>query len=372
LPRLTWHRLALRMMSYMKLGVSQVGNAAMTAVQADQQSYKRQPDSGYEVSSASLPSGVSIIVPVFNSEPILGELSARLLQVMTQLQVSFELIFVNDASHDQSWLVICELAARYAWVRGICLMKNYGQHNALLCGIRAAQYDVIVTMDDDLQHPPEEIPLLLVRLHEGHDVVYGTPEHETHGWLRDFASIITKIALRSAMRAEIARQVSAFRVFRTQLRDAFASFRNPLVSIDVVLTWGTNRFAAVKVRHEPRRIGQSNYSVAKLIRHAVNMITGFSVLPLQVASIVGLFFTLFGFGILVFVVGRYFIQGSFVPGFPFLASVIALFSGAQLFALGVIGEYLARMYFRVMDRPTYMIRTSLPSTSTRSPSAQGG
>jgi hypothetical protein len=125
----------------------------------------------------------------------------------------------------------------------------------------------------------------------------------------------------------------------------------------VLLTWATQRFAAVDVRHEPRKSGKSNYTVRKLIRHSLNMATGFSVLPLQLAGIIGLGFALFGFGVLVYVLGRYVIEGgSTVSGFPFLASIIAIFSGAQLFALGIIGEYLARIHVRSQDRPTYTIR----------------
>jgi undecaprenyl-phosphate 4-deoxy-4-formamido-L-arabinose transferase len=224
-------------------------------------------------------------------------------------------------------------------------------------------------MDDDLQHPPEEIPKLLAALGQGYDVVYGTPEHEQHGVFRDLASWVTKLALQTAMGAEIARQVCAFRAFRAQVANAFRHYDGSFVSIDVLLTWGTNRFGAVPVRHVPRQRGISGYTFRKLFTHTMNMMTGFSALPLQIASLVGFAFTLFGFGILCFVLSRYLVYGSPVPGFPFLASIIAIFSGAQLFALGIIGEYLARMHFRTMSRPSYAVRETtrhagaLPRTS---------
>jgi glycosyltransferase involved in cell wall biosynthesis len=305
------------------------------------------------------PHFISVVVPVYNSEQILPALVKRLAPVLASLSDEYEVVLVNDGSRDKSWEIIQELACSLAWVRGINLMRNYGQHNALLCGIRAARFDTIVTMDDDLQHPPEDLPKLLAKIEEGFDVVYGTPEQEQHGLLRDVASMITKIALQSAMGAETARVVSAWRAFRAQLRDAFADYHGPFVSIDVLLTWGTTRFSSVRVRHNPRTVGNSNYNFRKLVRHAMNMMTGFSVLPLQLASIIGFFFTLFGIGVLVYVVGRYFISGASVAGFPFLASIIAIFSGAQLFALGIIGEYLARMHFRTMDKPTYTIRKQI-------------
>jgi undecaprenyl-phosphate 4-deoxy-4-formamido-L-arabinose transferase len=309
-------------------------------------------------SAASRWPSLSVVVPVYKSEAILPDLVQRLSQVLPALAEEYELNLVNDCSPDRSWDVISDLAQQYSWIHPINLMRNYGQHNALLCGIRAARYDVIVTMDDDLQHPPEEIPKLLEVLAAGYDVVYGTPEEEQHGLGRDFASWVTKIALQNVMGAEIARQVCAFRAFRAQVAKAFAHYEGSFVSIDVLLTWGTNRFATTPVNHNPRQQGVSGYTFRKLITHAMNMMTGFSTLPLQFASMVGFVFTLFGIGVLFFVLGRYVAYGGSVPGFPFLASVIALFSGAQLFALGIIGEYLARVHFRSMQKPPYVVRVN--------------
>jgi glycosyltransferase involved in cell wall biosynthesis len=301
---------------------------------------------------------ISVVVPVYSSSVVLPALVRELETVLPKCSKEFELILVNDASPDQSWQTIADLVRERSWIRGINLMRNVGQHNALLCGIRAAKYEIVTTIDDDLQNPPDEIPRLLTKLEEGFDVVYGIPEHERHGLLRDLASRITKLVLQNAMGAEIARNISAFRVFRTQVRESFQHYRGPFVSIDVLLTWGTTRFGALRVRHEPRRAGISGYTLRALIAHALNMMTGFSVLPLQVASLIGFTFTVFGMSALAFVVGRYLIQGSPVPGFSFLASIIAIFSGAQLFALGIIGEYLARMHFRMMDRPAYTVRST--------------
>lgn len=299
---------------------------------------------------------LSVVVPVYNSEGSLPLLISALEPVLASHSREYEVILVDDGSRDSSAKVIDSLSREKPWVRGISLMRNYGQHNALLCGIRSARHGIIVTMDDDLQNPPEEIPKLLSKLAEGYDVVYGTPEKEQHGLLRDLASQVTKLTLQNTLGAETARRVSAFRAFRTEVRNAFATYRSPFVSIDVLLTWGTSRFAAIPVRHEPRRIGESQYTVRKLLVHAANMMTGFSTLPLQLASLVGFVFTLFGFGVLVFVLVSYAIRGSGITGFPFLASIIALFSGAQLFALGIVGEYLARIHFRTMERPTYVLR----------------
>jgi glycosyltransferase involved in cell wall biosynthesis len=306
----------------------------------------------------AVPISISVVVPVYNSEATLKPLAQRLQPVLAALAEQYEVIFVNDGSQDGSWQVVEELAGEQPWVRGIALMRNYGQHNALLCGIRAARHSIIVTMDDDLQHPPEELPRLLGELGRGFDVVYGAPEEQQHGVWRNIASSFTKLALQSSMGAQTARMVSAFRVFRAHLREAFHDYHSPFVSIDVLLTWGTRRFSALRVRHDPRQAGVSHYTVLKLVTHAMNMVTGFSTLPLQLASLLGFCCTLFGLAVLVLVIGRYFLQGTTVPGFTFLASLIAIFSGAQLFALGIMGEYLARMHFRMMERPSYAIHTT--------------
>jgi len=276
--------------------------------------------------------------------------------VLEPLGTEFEIMLINDGSPDRSWELIRELSRDNPRIRGINLMRNFGQHNALLCGIRAARHDSIVTLDADLQNPPEEIPKLLPKLAEGYDVVYGTPQQQQHGLFRDVSSWMLRVLTQCAMGVGIAAQISAFRAFRTQLRDAFTEFQGPFVMIDVLLTWGTTRFGAVSVRHDARTSGKSSYSLRKLIIHGFNVLTGFSTLPLKLASLIGFVFTLFGFGILVFVIARYLIQGCNVPGFPLLASIIAIFSGAQLFALGIMGEYLARMHFRLMERPAFVVR----------------
>lgn len=320
------------------------------------------PDSSSPQESPSLPA-VSVIVPVYNSEQSLPALIERLEPVLCKVAGAFEVILVNDGSRDQSWLLASELAQAHSFVRAINLMRNYGQHNALLAGIRCARNEIIITLDDDLQNPPEQIPHLLAQIANGYDVVYGVPKNEQHGLLRDLASQVTKLTLQSAMGAETARNISAFRAFRTDLRTAFENYRGSFVSIDVLLTWATTRFTGITVQHDPRRAGVSNYTLRKLIIHALNLMTGFSTMPLQIASLIGFAFTLFGLAVLAYVVVLYLVLGRSVPGFAFLASIIAIFSGAQLFALGIIGEYLARVHVRMMEKPSYAVREDTGNTA---------
>lgn len=299
---------------------------------------------------------ISVVIPVYNGEENLQELLDRLLKVLEELDREFEIIFVDDNSADASWSLLCGLAESDSRVHGVRLSRNYGQHNALLCGIRMVRNEIIITMDDDLQHPPEELPKLLKELEGGYDVVYAPPQSEQHGLLRDLASQLTKLALQRVMGVKSARNVSAFRAFYTRLRDSFADCRSPYVSIDVLLTWGTTNFGVIPVEHAPRKAGVSNYSVSSLITHAINLMTGFTTLPLRIASILGFVFTFFGIGVFGWVLGSYLIYGATVPGFAFLASIIVIFSGVQLFSLGIIGEYIARMHFRSIERPTFHVR----------------
>jgi glycosyltransferase involved in cell wall biosynthesis len=300
---------------------------------------------------------LSVLIPVYRGAGTITELAALLADELPKIADSYEVVMIEDDGGDNSWQVIEELAAKYSWLRGIKMMRNYGQHAALLCGIRAAKYEIIVTMDDDLQHPPSEIKKLLAKLDEGFDVIYGTAEEKQHNFGRNFGSGLIRFALSRAMGVDAARHASAFRAFRTYLRKAFEGYSSPYVSLDVLLTWGTKRFGHVLVEHHQRKVGVSGYNFAKLLGLAITMLTGFSALPLRLASYTGFFLTLFGIGLLIYVIPvRYALYGSGeFPGFTFTASIIAIFSGAQMFTIGIIGEYLARMHFRLMDKPSYTV-----------------
>lgn len=307
----------------------------------------------------SLALSASVVIPVFNSQDTLPELIDRLSRILPGAAEEFEVILVNDGSSDTSWDVICHLVEANAWVGGLNLMRNYGQHNALLAGIRAAGGEIIVTMDDDLQHPPEEIPKLLEKVAAGYDVVYGTPQRKQHGLLRKVAAQAVRLVYWGATGDKIFLATSAFRAFRTQVRESFTKFQGPFVSIDVLLTWGTTRFAVVPVRHEPRQRGASNYTFGKLVIHALNIMMALTTLPLQLASWLGFAFVLFGTGVLIYGVGRMMVTGSSVSGFPFLALFIAIIAGAQLLALGIIGQYVGRIHTHSMGQPSSVIRESV-------------
>jgi undecaprenyl-phosphate 4-deoxy-4-formamido-L-arabinose transferase len=268
----------------------------------------------------------------------------------------WELILVVDGSLDETGAVAASLARNRAGVVTAVLHRNYGQHNALLAGIRLANSDVIVTIDDDLQHPPEEIGALLEPLgNEEIDLVYGVPVTEEHGVLRSSASRFVKAAL-SATGVANAQWVGAFRAFRTELRGAFAEASDPSPNIDVLLSWATSSVRPVAVSMEKRRVGRSGYDLGKLLKHAMNMVTGYGTLPLRLATWIGFCFGVLGFITLAYVVITYITGITTQPGFTTTVGLIALFSGVQLVTIGIIGEYIGRSHFRNMNKPTYFIR----------------
>jgi undecaprenyl-phosphate 4-deoxy-4-formamido-L-arabinose transferase len=297
---------------------------------------------------------ISIVVPVYNGQHTISELVERLGKVLPGISDSYEAVLVCDGSPDESWQLIEQLSLSYPWVRGIDLMRNYGQHNALLCGVMAARYEIIFTLDDDLQHPPEEIPVMLAKLAEGYDVVFGVPKKLPHSWWRNVTSTITKTMVGYVMGNKTIRDISSYRVFRAHIRKAFENYRGPDLLLDVLLTWGTSRFGTVPVEESPRTVGVSNYNLVKLVKMSLTLLTGYTTVPLRFASILGFMFTLLGLFMLIYLVVTYFALGS-IPGFSFLASTVIIFSGVQLFALGIIGEYLARIFDRSFGRPTYQV-----------------
>ena len=309
---------------------------------------------GLQLSVVIMNNSISVIIPVYNSVEILPELADRLMKALDPLTDKYEILMVNDGSKDNSWQVIQSLSSTYPAVKGINLMRNYGQHNALLCGIRNAKNEHLITMDDDLQHPPEEIHKLLKEIQRGFDVVYGIPQKLVHEKWRNFFSKFTKNLLARFLGIKRIKYISAFRIIRRDVRKAFEKYDSPNVIIDALLTWGTEKFGTVGVNEQPRSQGHSNYNFFKLAKIAMIVLTGFSTIPLRISGVIGFALTIFGIGVLIYVVVRTFLEGS-LPGFPFLASIISIFSGAQLFSLGIIGEYLARIFNRSMNHPSYVI-----------------
>jgi undecaprenyl-phosphate 4-deoxy-4-formamido-L-arabinose transferase len=300
---------------------------------------------------------VSVVIPCYRSARTLPTLVGRIVSTLRQASIRHEILLVVDGSPDETWETAAALARGIEAVRAIHLSRNYGQHNALVAGIREAAHDVVVTLDDDLQHPPEQIPRLLAAL-EGDrlDLVYGVSVEEEHGFLRSLASRSVKAGMAGALGVRTAQEISAFRAFRTRLREGFEGLSGPHASIDVALSWATANVGSVRVRMDRRAHGRSNYTARLLFRHAMNMLVGYSTAPLRAASYLGFLAGLVGLLLGAGVLWRFAVGDTTVAGFTTIASMVALFSSAQLIAIGVLGEYVGRIHGSGMGRPTYVVR----------------
>ncbi len=302
----------------------------------------------------SLKNEVSVVCPVYCSEATLEHLVNEICRALTT-GFKFEIILVDDGSRDSSWNKILQICDSNPYVRGIRLNRNFGQHGALLAGIRSAQYEITVTLDDDLQNPPVEIPKLLNALTSGIDVVYGVGIKSEHSVWRKLTSRFIRRLFYLLLGYSEASQISSFRAFRTHLRNGFAGNLGPSISIDSLLTWSTESFKHVDVEHRKRMSGKSNYGLIRLIQHMINSATSYSVVPLRLATTLGSIVTILGFIMFLWVTLRPLFSGVSVPGFPLLAASLAIFSGTQLLVLGILGEYIGKMHFRVMNKPSFVI-----------------
>ena len=309
---------------------------------------------------------VSVVIPCYRSAKTLPDLTARLNAVLPTATEAYEVILVVDGSPDDTWEVARGLAVLHDHVRALRLARNYGQSSALIAGIRAAQHEVIVTMDDDLQHPPEEVPKLLAALTDDLDLVYGIAAEEEHGVGRSLASRIVKRGLSGVVGVANATVLSAFRAFRSFLVGGFDQVSGPHVSVDVALSWATTRVGATTVRMDERSVGRSNYTFTSLVKHALNLVMGYSIKPLRLVTIFGGVVGVAGFALFARVLWLYFDQETTVAGFTTVAAMVAIFSAAQMIAIGVLGEYIGRIHTHGMGRPTYVVRETAGATTRAS------
>ncbi len=299
---------------------------------------------------------LSIVVPVYNSAATLPQLLERLGRAIDPLTKDYEIVLVDDGSRDDSWVALQSLRARYGdHMVAIQLMRNYGQHNALMCGLGVARGEYVVTMDDDLQNPPEEIPKLLAHIkNRGLDLVYGCPSDRNHAAWRNLGSRIVWHFYRTVFRNPIT--PTPFRIMRLQLARSVMFYDLNFTYLDGLLAWCTSRIDGVEVEHHPRAQGSSGYSLGKLLGLALNLYTNFSLLPLQLVSALGVVTAASGFLVGIYYLFQFLASSIAVPGFASTIIAILILGGAQLLALGVIGEYLGRLHLNVNRKPQYVVR----------------
>ena len=297
---------------------------------------------------------LSIVVPVYRGKESLEELCGRIRTACQAHAISFELIFVEDCGGDKSWDLIERLAATYSDVRGIRFSRNFGQHAATLCGISRAMGEWVVTIDDDLEQPPEWIPTLLAKGQEGFDLVYGVFPNRSHSWWRNATSEVARRVFQTAI-PSLNYEYTSFRLVRGSIARALANFDSPFPFVDGYLSWLTNRYAKVDVPHLGRAHGSSNYTVGKLVVHTVNILITFSDLPLRVASWLGMISSLLGFGWMTSIVVARLIGNITSSGYTSLMAGIVFFGGLQLLMLGVVGQYIGRINFKSSRKPLFLV-----------------
>jgi undecaprenyl-phosphate 4-deoxy-4-formamido-L-arabinose transferase len=307
------------------------------------------------------PLEISVVVPVYCSAPTLPVLVDRLLATLNGMGVPFEIIFVEDGSPDDAWRVLTGLQQRHPdRLVVVQLMRNYGQHNALMCGFHRARGRFVVTLDDDLQNPPEEIPKLYRAIVEqGLDLVYGQPRDKRHAGWRNAGSWLINSFFRRVFNSSVS--VTAFRIIRWELVQCTFAYDLNFTFVDGLLAWNTQRLGAVEVEHHDRAVGRSSYSVGKLVRLALNLFTNFSLLPLRVISVCGLSIGAMGFVAAFYYLVLWFTASITVPGYASLIVAVLVLGGVQLLALGVMGEYLGRLHLNVNRKPQFVERQALGS-----------
>lgn len=297
---------------------------------------------------------VSIVIPVYGDGAALPELSRRLDQAMRATKLGYEVILVDDRGSDEAWDVIRSITSLSRCTRGLRLGRNFGQHAATICGIAHARGEWIVTMDDDLEHPPESVPSLLAAGDDDHPLVYGVFEHRTHAAYRNLSSGLMRRVLKYAF-PELNEDYCSFRAIHAPLARQLDQFGLSRPYIDGMLSWLTSSTRSVNVPHGERQNGESTYTMRKLLSHAANIFVTFSSLPLRIATFGGAALAGLSFLYLLYVIyGR--LTGSIIaPGYASIMSVVLFACGIQLLVLGVVGEYVGRLMGSTFGKPVYVV-----------------
>ncbi len=301
----------------------------------------------------------SVVVPVYNSDHMLEELYTRVSQVFdTVIREDFELILVDDGSKDHSYEVMKKLRGRDRRVKIIQMARNFGQHPALLCGFAHARGDFIITMDDDLQHPPEEIPKLVSEMNrrDDVDVIIASYEGRKHGFIRRLGTKLSVWATSRMLGKDPDLEITSFRLIRRFIVDAILQTNTYLPQIGNLLVLTSNRIINVPVRHDPRAYGKSGYSFRRLARDLIFDITAHSAFPLIVVRNIGILSFIFSFCLGIFYLIRYFLYGTSVEGWTSLMLVCLAFFGLTLLSIGIIGMYLMNILNEAKKMPHYVVR----------------
>jgi len=301
---------------------------------------------------------ISVVVPVYNSGKVLNDLFEAIDKVFTGINTPFQLVLVDDCSQDNTWEVIKELKqCNPGKITAIGMAKNFSQHNAIFCGLHHCTGDLVITMDDDLQHPPDEIPVLIKKQAENNaDLVYGVSAHYYRSAVRN----ATSKGFKATTRLTSAHYTggSSFRILRRDLVKKLITHSQQFVFMDELLSWYTSKIEYVEVSHQPSKLGISRYSGGALVRLYFNLVFGYNATLLKMITYLGVSSSLISFLIgTFFIIKKLFFHVRI--GFTGVVVSITFTGGVILLSIGIIGEYLRRMYSILNERPQYSIREIL-------------
>jgi polyisoprenyl-phosphate glycosyltransferase len=298
---------------------------------------------------------LSIIVPVYNGELTIDYLLQGINNALKDIE--YEVIFVYDCGPDNSWEIIKRLKNTYPdKVQGIKLTRNYGQHNALICGFQSARGDYLITMDEDLQHDPNDILVMFEKQKEGdYDVVYGVPDIPKHKKFRNLTSSILKRMIIVGI-PDINKDYSAFRLLKKEIARKTVEMQNSYTFLDGYLSWITSNYGSCEVRHSERLAGQSSYTLRKLVNHSLNIFFTFSNIPIRLLTYTSIIIFLLTFSYSIYIIIRKIILNDYIPGYPSIIIVLGLGISLILLGLGILGEYLHRVNLKTTRRPNFAIR----------------
>jgi undecaprenyl-phosphate 4-deoxy-4-formamido-L-arabinose transferase len=306
---------------------------------------------------------LSVVIPVYNEEDVLPSLFARLYPALDALGRSYEVLFVNDGSRDRSVVLLKEqFQRRPAETRVILLQVNFGQHAAILAGFARARGQYLVTLDADLQNPPEEVANLLRELEAGHDYVGTWRANRQDLWWRRIASQFVNLIRERMTPIKMTDHGCMLRGYARGVIDAINATRENVTFIPALASLYAANPTEIEVKHDERAAGASKYSLYRLIRLTFDLMTGFSTVPLQAFSLAGLVLSMLSGALVVYLLGRRVILGPEVDGVFTLFAIVFFFLGIALFGIGLLGEYIGRIYVQVRQRPRYIIGAVLEQT----------
>ena len=299
----------------------------------------------------------SIVIPVYNSEGVVGDTIDRTAKVCEQADIDYELILVNDGSPDGSWDVISERAARNDRVVAVDLLKNYGQHTAVFAGLKLSKGRYVITLDDDLQNPPEEIVPLLAKAEEGYDLVLGRFHQKRHSMFRRWGTGLVDWMNRRIFNKPKDLVLTNFRCIRRDVVDRMIEYRTAYPYIPGLALMFSRHRANVAVEHHPRTVGTGNYSLRRILAVVFRILFNYSSYPLRLVSGLGLIVTGVAFMLSAYIFIRGLVVGRRVPGWTSVALMLAFFNGVTLLIISMLGEYLVRLLNQSSQPDGYHIRT---------------